>query len=187
MARPMIDFERLFQDLPTPCMILGRDLRFVAMNDGYLAVTGRRRQDLLGRYVFDAFPESGERLMRFKAAFERAIAGEPNSLVREPFAIERSAMEGAGRREVVWNCHHVPVYDQNGAICGMMQKAEDVTGEVSATGSRDVIAREFDHRLRNVLATVTSIARASAQSARSTEDFRSRARRSAPVMCAVRR
>ena len=61
-----IDFDRLFLSLPSPYMMLDRDLRFVMMNDRYLAVTDRTREALVGRYVFDAFPETGERLHNSK-------------------------------------------------------------------------------------------------------------------------
>ncbi|MDR3494995.1 MAG: PAS domain-containing protein, partial [Ancalomicrobiaceae bacterium] len=75
-----IDFKRLFQALPSPYMLLDLELRFIDANAAYLAVTGRRREDLIGRHVFDAFPEEGEVLATFRSAFERAAAGEANIL-----------------------------------------------------------------------------------------------------------
>jgi PAS domain S-box-containing protein len=166
-----IDFDRLFNVLPSPYMILDSQLRFLDMNARYLTVTERTRGELVGRYVFDAFPERGERLAKFKSAFEKAIAGEANSLVREPFSVERPECQGGGRREVYWTCHNLPVFTPTGQICGMLQKAEDVTAEVNAESMRDVIAREFDHRIRNILATVTSIARATALASPSPDGF----------------
>lgn len=152
-------------------MVLGTDLTFIDMNAKYLEVTQRRREDLIGCYVFDAFPETGERLAKFKSAFERALAGEANSLVREVFAIERPRDCGGPARETYWTCWHMPVFSTDGTICGMLQKADDVTVEVTAATMRDVMAREFDHRVRNILATVSSVARATAQSAPSIEGF----------------
>ena len=166
-----IDFERLFNVLPSPYMILDTRLRFLDMNDRYLEVTERTRADLVGQYVFDAFPETGERLAKFKSAFERAIAGEANSLVREPFSLQRRACQGGGLRQVYWTCRHLPVFSREGMVCGLLQKAEDVTAEVNAESMRNAIASEFDHRVRNVLATVASIARATALASTSTEGF----------------
>ncbi len=51
-----IDLNQLFNLSPNPYVILDRELRIVGMNDAYLAVTGRSREELLGRAMFDAFP-----------------------------------------------------------------------------------------------------------------------------------
>lgn len=166
-----LDLMRMFRDLPSPYMVLGTDLTFIDMNAKYLDVTQRTREDLIGRYVFDAFPETGERLAKFRSAFERALAGEANSLVREVFSIERPGDCGGTAQETYWTCWHMPVFSTDGVICGMLQKADDVTAEVTAANMRDVIASEFDHRVRNILATVSSVARATAQSAPSIDGF----------------
>ena len=166
-----IDFDRLFLSLPSPYMMLDRDLRFVMMNDRYLAVTDRTREALVGRYVFDAFPETGERLHKFKSAFEKALDGEVNSLVKEVFSIPRSPERGGGFKEVWWTCHHLPVFDANGEIYGMLQKAEDVTAEVQAEKMHELISSEFTHRIKNILAAISSIAQLSAKSSSSTQAF----------------
>lgn len=166
-----IDFTRMFYSLPTPYLVLDRDLNVVDMNDQYLAVTQRTREELLGRYVFEVFPEEPDRLAMFRNAFLRAVAGEANAIVKSPFSIPRPASEGGGMREVWWTCHHMPVYDGAGNICGMVQKAVDQTAEVLAERMRDIISLEFDHRVKNLLTTVGTIARRTAKSAASTEEF----------------
>ncbi|MFP5219003.1 MAG: PAS domain-containing protein, partial [Actinomycetes bacterium] len=50
-ALPPVDFEALFAQLPTSYMVMDRDLRFVAVNDAYLATTGRTREELIGTHV----------------------------------------------------------------------------------------------------------------------------------------
>lgn len=42
----------------SPLAVLDRDLHFVAVNDAYCAVGGRKREELLGLDVFEAFPEN---------------------------------------------------------------------------------------------------------------------------------
>ena len=165
MAGHDIDFERMFYSLPTPYLVLDRQLNILDMNDQYLAVTQRSREDLLGRYVFDAFPEGPDRLAMFRDAFQRAVNGEANAIVKSPFSIPRPAAEGGGMREVWWTCHHLPVYGSDGVLCGMLQKAVDVTAEVLAERMRDIISLEFDHRVKNLLATVSTIARRTAKAA----------------------
>lgn len=65
----------------------------------------------------------------------------------------------------------MPIFDVAGQIRGVLQQAEDVTSEVTAEAMRDVVSREFDHRVKNLLATVASIARRTAQSATSIKAF----------------
>jgi len=171
MAGPRIDFQRMFHTLPTPYLVLDRQLTIIDMNDRYLAVTQRTREELVGQYVFDAFPENEQRLALFRNAFLRAVAGESNSIIKEPFSIPRPASEGGGMREIFWTCHHTPAYDTEGNIVGMVQEAVDQTSEVMAERMRDIISREFDHRVKNLLATVATIARRTAKSSSSTGAF----------------
>ncbi|MGL4395421.1 MAG: sensor histidine kinase, partial [Hyphomicrobium sp.] len=115
--------------------------------------------------------ESPENTALFGSAFKRALAGEANVITRKPFSIPVPESDGGGTREVFWTCHHLPVRDKAGNICAMLQKAEDVTAEVTTERMRTVIAQEFGHRVKNTLATIGSIARQSATSATTVEAF----------------
>ncbi len=165
------DYDRIFEDLPTPHMILDRDLRFVEANQAYLDVTLTTREQLIGAYVFDAFPDSEDRVVLFRSAFEEALADEPNTLIRKPFSLPLREEDGGGTRDVFWTCHHIPLHDENGEVCAMLQQANDVTEQIEAQMSRDVIAREFDHRIRNLLAKVTAIARRTGRQHQHVADF----------------
>ena len=91
-GRAAIDFAAVFRLLPSPYMILDRDLRYVEVNDSYCAVVERRREDLIGVNLFEAFPDGGESGRRLRASFERVLeTGAPDSLPLIPYAIERPA------------------------------------------------------------------------------------------------
>jgi PAS domain S-box-containing protein len=168
---PAIDFRLLFATLPTPFMILDHELKFVEMNDAYLAVTSRTRDDLIGEYVFDAFPETPERQALFKSAFERALSGEANMLRESVFRIPRPDSEGGGFKEIYWDCAHSPVRDTSGEIWWVVQQARDITSEVEARRLNEVMAAELDHRVKNMLTIVASVGRRTAQQAGSIEEF----------------
>jgi len=55
---PTPDFRALFEATPSPYLVLTPQLLNAAVNDAYLAVTGRTREELMGRHLFDAFPDS---------------------------------------------------------------------------------------------------------------------------------
>ncbi|HWQ19742.1 MAG TPA: PAS domain-containing protein, partial [Methanotrichaceae archaeon] len=57
-AKP--DFKMLFEGLPGLYMVMDPDLRIVAASDAYLQATMTRREEMIGRYVFDVFPDNPE-------------------------------------------------------------------------------------------------------------------------------
>lgn len=126
---------------------------------------GQPRDRLIGREVF---PETAERLARFKGAFELALEGEANSVERERYDLP--APDG-GRQEVWWNTHQQPVRATDGAVVGVLQHVVDVTAEVRAERMRDVVLRELDHRMKNQLANISAIARRTAKDAEDTDAF----------------
>ncbi len=159
-----VDVRRtLFRNLPASMMMLDTKLRYIDASELYLKAVGCSFDDIRGRYVFDAFPETSERLTLFKDAFERALAGEPNTIVRHCYAIpDRAAGDGA-MREVWWTCYHAPAYDPCGEIYGMVQRAEDVTAQVKADKMKDLLARELNHRVKNLFAVVQALVMMSAK------------------------
>ncbi|WP_426163703.1 sensor histidine kinase [Sandarakinorhabdus sp. DWP1-3-1] len=156
----MFDFEKLLQAIPTPLMILDRNLCFLRANDCYLTVTNRSWADLEGRYVFDAFPETPERLAVIRAAFEKGLAGEETHLERLVYAI---AQPDGSYADISWDLRHIPVRARDDSIVGVMQHTLDVSAEVAAERMRDVISQEYDHRVRNILTKVSAIARRTAR------------------------
>ena len=55
-----LDFQAVFELSPNPYMMLDRELCYVAANRAYLTVTASRLEDLLGRHIFDAFPNDAD-------------------------------------------------------------------------------------------------------------------------------
>lgn len=53
-----LDYRRLFEQGTHPSLVLTPELRIVAVSDTYLQATMTRREDLLGRPVFEAFPDN---------------------------------------------------------------------------------------------------------------------------------
>jgi PAS domain S-box-containing protein len=162
------DFTTLFSITPTPLMVLDTELRFITANHCYLGVTARALDDLVGRYVFDAFPDTPERQAEVLKGFKGALAGDENSQEPHVFAIERP--EG-GFQDVWWTTHQLPIRDAGGKIVGILQHSRDVTDEVNANRMRDVISQEYDHRVRNMLAKVSAVARRTAHGASNLKQF----------------
>ena len=94
-----VGWAAIFDALPTPYLVLDTDLRIVAVNRARERVTGTSRADVVGRHLFEAFPDnpddpsaSGTRNLR--ASLERALAtraGWPPKKDRRQDAIAISA------------------------------------------------------------------------------------------------
>ena len=52
------DFKLLFEQVPALYMVLDPQLHIVAASHAYLQATGTRREAIMGRYVFDVFPDN---------------------------------------------------------------------------------------------------------------------------------
>ncbi|HWH70511.1 MAG TPA: PAS domain-containing protein [Candidatus Sulfotelmatobacter sp.] len=52
------DYKRLFEAAPGLYLVLDPALRIVAASDAYLQATLTRRADILGRYLFEVFPDN---------------------------------------------------------------------------------------------------------------------------------
>jgi PAS domain S-box-containing protein len=57
---PPAEFQRLFESAPGCYLVLGPDLTIVAVSDAYLRATMTERGAILGRHLFDVFPDNGD-------------------------------------------------------------------------------------------------------------------------------
>lgn len=154
---------RLFDRFTLPVMILDRDQRFVYANDAYLAATHTKLDAILGRKVFDCFPDTQERVASVEARFRHTIeTGETTVLDAQPFQL---TMSDGKVRDLVWQAVQDPVHDPDGRIVGMIQRAEDVTQQHELQRRNDAISHELSHRVKNIMAVVTSVARITARNA----------------------
>src|SRR5688500_13563588 len=110
-----IDFKALFNCSPNPYMVLDRELRYVAAHEASLRVTASRLEELLGRHVFEAFPNdpadpdnASARMLR--TSFERVLARRaPDTLALIPYRVPRQTAEGVVTEDRYWSATHTPV------------------------------------------------------------------------------
>ncbi|MDB5919887.1 MAG: hypothetical protein JWR40_4121 [Massilia sp.] len=127
------DFEALFRVSPYPYLLMDRQLNIIAANGAYLRMAGRVEADLLGRYVFDAFPENPDdpgstNVAELRASLLRAIAsGEPDTTAFLRYSVARQTASGTVFDERFWSTVHTPVRGLDGAVAFVAQNAIDVT------------------------------------------------------------
>ncbi|WP_081974701.1 PAS domain-containing sensor histidine kinase [Novilysobacter arseniciresistens] len=128
---PLPNCEQLFQSSPNAYMVLDRQLRFIEANQAYAQLTGRSRDELIGRCLFDVFPgtrnpDGSSQVEQLRASIERAFAtGERDVLALIPYRVgDGDAPSGEVR---YWSATHTPLRDANGAVSAVMQHTTDVT------------------------------------------------------------
>ncbi|WP_337187460.1 PAS domain-containing protein [Phenylobacterium sp.] len=129
VPRSAIDFRSLFAALPSPYMVVDRDLRMVEANAAYCAVVERPREAMVGRPVFELFPEPGENGERLRASLQHVLAtGRSDTLGLLPYPIARPEHRGGGMEMRYWTVVHTPLTDAAGRTQFIVQNTVDVTG-----------------------------------------------------------
>lgn len=148
---PPVDYEALFAATPSPYLVLGPDLVIADVNRAYLVATGRTREDLVGRYLFDAFPENpadpeGSGVEIVSASMQRVLrSGRP-----ETMAVLKYDIPAAGRpgefEERWWSPINTPVVGASGEVDWIIHRVEDVTAFVRSRPSLPGAGETFGRR-----------------------------------------
>jgi len=121
-----IDFETLFAQSPNPYVVLDSALKLVWMNDAYLRVTMRSREELAGMGMFEAFPspKGSESYRLLSNSLDRVLkSGEPDEIALIRYDIPNP--EG-GVDVRYWSATHTPVRG-DGSDIYILQHTVDVT------------------------------------------------------------
>jgi PAS domain S-box-containing protein len=135
MTGPQVDYADVFRHLPVPVLLLTPDFDIADMNLAYLQVAGRTREELLGRNVFDAFPDnpsdpdaSGVRDMA--ESLHRVLAtGQPDELSFQQYDVEVPGSSGVYAQRF-WCPVNGPVFGADGRIVLIAQCVEEITDKV---------------------------------------------------------
>lgn len=140
----------LFRQLPNPSLVLAPDFSIAAATKTYLDATMTNEDDLLGRYIFDAFPDNPD------APEANGVAGLTASLERV-MRSKTSDHMGLQRYDIptrengfalrYWLPVNAPILDDDGALRWIVHEVEDVTEYVRLKEAAND-ARLTDERLQ---------------------------------------
>lgn len=131
---PPPDFRALFENSPGLYLVLAPDLEIVAVSDAYLLATMTRRKEIVGRGLFEVFPDNpedpradGEK--NLKASLDRAAkTRRPDKMPVQKYDIRRPG--DAGFEERWWSPLNTPVLGEDGSVRWLIHQVEDVTAMI---------------------------------------------------------
>jgi PAS domain-containing protein len=129
-------FQPEFDASPHPYMLLdpGPGLRIVDINDAYAAATFTKKADIVGRSLFEIFPDNpddalADGVSNLYASLRMVVqTGQPHAM-----AIQRYDVRDLQGRFVErhWQPINSPIHDQSGVLIYILHHVEDVTAEVA--------------------------------------------------------
>jgi signal transduction histidine kinase/ActR/RegA family two-component response regulator len=138
---PALDYQQLFDAAPSPCLVLDAHLVIVAVNETYLAATDTDRSTLLGRPIFEAFPDNpddptADGVRNLRRSLKTVLAtgqADTMALQRYDILIDRG---DAGEHfvERYWSPVNAPVLGADGRLTHIIHRVEDVTEFVQLHG-----------------------------------------------------
>ncbi|WP_369268111.1 PP2C family protein-serine/threonine phosphatase [Streptomyces harbinensis] len=155
-----IDYAAVFRRLPSMVALLTPELVYADVNDAYLRVSGRSREELVGRYVFDVFPDSpdnagAEGARNLHASLRRVVAtGERDSMALQRYDVQHAERPGVWEQRY-WSPVNTPVLGPGGRVELVVHRVEEVTelirlGALPDSGRTRVLEAELYTRAREL-------------------------------------
>ncbi|MDR3712427.1 MAG: ATP-binding protein [Puia sp.] len=125
------DFRRLFESLSGLYLVLSPSLHIIAVTDAYLAATLTRRSEIMGRSIFDVFPDNPEDpaasgVRNLHASLQRVVYTKmPDAMAVQKYDIPRP--DGSGFEEKYWSPLNSPVFGADNELACVLHRVEDVT------------------------------------------------------------
>ena len=124
------DFDILFENAPDLYLIMDPQFKIVEVNKAYRTAALVTREYLIGKFIFEAFPDNpndpnATGTANLKASLTRALkTKKPDAMAVQKYDINK----GDGTFEVRhWSPSNTPVLNDKGEVLYIIHKVEDVT------------------------------------------------------------
>ncbi len=142
------------------------DGRFLRVNEAISTITGYSREELLSIRLFtNTYPADAD---LDREGFRQQSAGE-----LEFYSVEKRFRHKDGR--LIWmSVSSSPVRDGNGKLLYVVRVVQDISERKAAERRQKLLIDELNHRVKNTLARVQSLAAQTARGASNQDEFRER-------------
>ncbi|WP_181383683.1 SpoIIE family protein phosphatase [Streptomyces sp. NWU339] len=132
MTRTAIDYAAVYQALPGMVALLTPDLVYADVNEAFVHGTGKSREELLGRYLFDVFPDNpndpgSSGAHNLHASLLRVVAtGERDTMALQRYDVESPERPGEWEARY-WSPVNTSVLGGDGSVVLIVHRVEEVT------------------------------------------------------------
>ncbi|MBC2769223.1 hybrid sensor histidine kinase/response regulator [Pusillimonas minor] len=126
--------QTFVEALPGKFMVIdANDLSIVSASDEYLAATMRKREEIKGRHLFEAFPaDPNDTDLDGVTALQRSLtrvveSRHTDSMAVQRYPIPRPPELGGGFEERFWSTVNSPIFGYEGNVAYIVHRVEDVT------------------------------------------------------------
>jgi PAS domain S-box-containing protein len=125
-----LQFRALFESVPGSYLVLKPDLTIAAVSDAYLTATMTKRNEILGRGLFDVFPDNPDDaaatgVNNLRASLNRVLETKaPDTMAIQKYDVRRP--DGTFE-ERYWSPVNSPVLGADGHVEYLVHRVEDVT------------------------------------------------------------
>ena len=146
------DFRALFEALPGFYLVLDPGFTIVAVSDAYCRITMTVREEIVGRHVFDVFPDNpadrgADGVSALRASLLNVLEHRrPDKMEILKWDIQRPPADGGGFEERYWSPFNTPVLGPDGYVRWIINSVEDVT-EMMRLCEDEVTRRAFAREL----------------------------------------
>jgi predicted nucleic acid-binding protein len=133
------DFQALFESAPGSYLVLTPELTIAAVSDAYLRATMTKREEILGRGLFEVFPDNpadptATGVSNLRASLQRVLQNRvSDAMAVQKYDIRCPESEGGSFEERYWSPINSPVVGAGGEIIYIIHRVEDVTEFVRLT------------------------------------------------------
>ncbi len=123
----------LFDATPDAYLVLTPSLEIAGASDAYLRATHTRRDDIMGRDLFEVFPDNpddptADGVANLRRSLERVLAHKrPDPMAIQKYDVRRPEAEGGDFEQRYWSPLNTPVLDSRGDVRFIIHRVEDVT------------------------------------------------------------
>lgn len=132
---PSPDILKALETVPGMLLILSPALHILTASEDYLSTTGRIRENIQGKYIFDIFPDNPDLLeadgvRNLRASLLDVVEKRsPNAMEVQRYDLQ-DAISPEKFSERYWDIRHSPILNEEGEISYIIQTVIDITQQV---------------------------------------------------------
>jgi signal transduction histidine kinase/CheY-like chemotaxis protein len=172
---PIPDFKLLFESAPELYLVLSPAFEIVAVSDAYLRATLTERSAIVGRGLFEIFPDNpddpaADGVRNLRLSLERVLIDRAANTM----AVQKYDIRGADGRfeERFWSPVNTPVLDGQGNVLWIIHRVEDVTDFVRLKRTQQALESHAEQMEAEVYLRAQEVQKANQRLAEVAEQLR---------------